>query len=205
MPQKVVDQLGARVGRFRFLPLGPREQHLRLDVHQRAGHHEELPGRFEIQFLDQIEVAEVFLGDTRDGDVVNIEIILADQKQQEVQRPFEVLQANVNRFHQLSPFRGNVWVKNRISSSRVLSFPSQRACRKASKMRVKSGPGLYPRSRTSCPDRQGVLSWNRRQSWTGCLRGNIARTRTASSKKVTTSRDKVRDDARFASCNVNCP
>ena len=37
--------------------LGPRQQHLRLDVDERRGHHQELPGDIEIEILHQLNAS----------------------------------------------------------------------------------------------------------------------------------------------------
>ena len=52
------DQRVARVFLLAFdacSRLGPRQQHLRLDVNQRRGHHQELARDVEIQLLHQLE------------------------------------------------------------------------------------------------------------------------------------------------------
>ena len=73
--------------------VGARQQHPRLDVDQRRRHHQELARDVEVHLLHQIDVVEVLLGDQRDRDVVDAELVLPDQMQQEIERALEVLRA----------------------------------------------------------------------------------------------------------------
>src|SRR5512141_64893 len=66
-----------------------RQQRLRLDVDEGGGHHQELARDLEVQRLQHVEVGEVLLGDPGDGDVVDVELLLADQVQQDVEGPLE--------------------------------------------------------------------------------------------------------------------
>src|SRR3989441_6384164 len=66
--------------------------HPGLDVDQRGRHHQELAGDYQVQRLHRADVVEVLLGDHRDRDVVNVDLVLLDQMQQEVQRTLELIQ-----------------------------------------------------------------------------------------------------------------
>jgi segregation and condensation protein A len=70
-----------------------RQQRSRFDVDQRRRHHQELSGDVEVQLLHQIDVLDVLRGDKRDGNVVDVDLVLLDQMQQQVERTLEVLQA----------------------------------------------------------------------------------------------------------------
>ena len=87
--EKAVDQLVARV----FLPFGAgqrvgRQQHLRLDVNQHRGHIDELGRNVYIQFAELFDVCEVLAGDLGDRDIVDIDVLFADEVEQQVERAF---------------------------------------------------------------------------------------------------------------------
>ena len=65
----------------------PRQQHARLDLGQRRGHHQILAGELELQFLHQLDVLHVLAGDLGDRDVENVDVLPADQVQQQIERP----------------------------------------------------------------------------------------------------------------------
>ena len=56
---------------------------------QRRGHHQELPGHVEIELLHHLDVQQVLLGNQRDGDVVDVDLVLANEVQQQVERSLE--------------------------------------------------------------------------------------------------------------------
>ncbi|SLM48652.1 protein of unknown function [Nitrospira japonica] len=72
-----------------------RQQHLRLDLEQRGGHDQKLPRNGEIQLGHRFEVVEVLAGDQRDGNVIDIDLALLDEMQQKIERPLEILDANL--------------------------------------------------------------------------------------------------------------
>ena len=61
----------------------------RFYLHQRRGHHQEIPGQVDIEALEHLHVSQVLLGDPGNGDVVDIDLFFADQIQQQIQRPRE--------------------------------------------------------------------------------------------------------------------
>jgi hypothetical protein len=52
-----------------------RQQHPRLDPRQRRGHHEVLARDVELELAHQLEVLEVLLGDPRDRDVGDVDLV----------------------------------------------------------------------------------------------------------------------------------
>jgi hypothetical protein len=66
-----------------------RQEHARLDAGERRGHLEVLGGDVEVQHLHRVDVLEVLLGDEPDGDVDDVELVLADQVQEQLERPRE--------------------------------------------------------------------------------------------------------------------
>ena len=68
------------------------EEHPGLDEHELGGHGDELAGHLQVHPLAQLQVAEVLVQDQRDGDILYLDLIFAQQEQYEVQRSLEVLQ-----------------------------------------------------------------------------------------------------------------
>ncbi len=66
------------------------EHHPRLDGHQHAGHQDKFAGHLQIQLFHQVNVLQELLGDIRDRDVVDIELIPLDEEQEQVERTFEI-------------------------------------------------------------------------------------------------------------------
>ena len=62
---------------------------------QRRGHHQELTCHVEVEVLHQRDVAEVLLGDERDRDVVDVQLVLANQVQEQVERPLEGIELDL--------------------------------------------------------------------------------------------------------------
>ena len=76
---------------------GARQQHARLDLGQRRGHHQVLAGELELHFLHQLDVLHVLARDLGDRDVEDVEVLPADQVQQQVERTFERLEEHLER------------------------------------------------------------------------------------------------------------
>ena len=83
LEQPADERLARILFRILLRGIGPRQQHARLDVNQRRGHHEELPRDVEVQLLHQVEVVEVLLGDERDRNVVDVHLVLLDEVEQQ--------------------------------------------------------------------------------------------------------------------------
>ena len=75
---------------------------------QRRRHHQELTGDVEIQVLHQLDVVEVLLGDQRDRDVVDVHLVLANEVQEQIERPLEGVELDlvgVGRRFEIDVFR----------------------------------------------------------------------------------------------------
>ena len=84
--EQPADQLGPRiVPGFRAIP--PRQQHLRLDAQQPRGHLEVLRRFVQPQRAD---ADQELLGDPRDRDVVDVDLLLAEEREQQVEGPAEM-------------------------------------------------------------------------------------------------------------------
>ena len=86
-------ELGARI-LPRFVVLVPRQEHPRLDTQQLRRHLEVLRGLIEGERRDG---REELLGDARDRDVANVELLVADEREQEVERSGELGQLDDER------------------------------------------------------------------------------------------------------------
>ena len=71
-----------------------RQEHAALDVHQRRGHDEEVARQFKVVLLLCPEDLEVLLRDLLDRDIIDIDLVLADQEKEEVERTLEDIQAD---------------------------------------------------------------------------------------------------------------
>ncbi len=88
--KQAAHQLGAWVfGLLAFGYLFRRQQHARLDFNQHRGHQQVFSRQFEVGSADFIDIHQVLARHRRHRDVKNIEVLLADQVQQQVQRAFK--------------------------------------------------------------------------------------------------------------------
>ncbi len=71
------------------------QQHLGLDVDQRRGHVDELGAQVDIQLAGLFHVREVLLRDGCDGDVLDFDLLAADQIEKQIERTVVVLQVEV--------------------------------------------------------------------------------------------------------------
>ncbi len=96
--EQAAHQLGARV--FGFLALGRllgRQQHARLDLDQHRRHQQVLGGELEVGLAHFVDVAQVLPRQPRHRDVEDVEVLLADQVEQQVERAFEGLEEDLQR------------------------------------------------------------------------------------------------------------
>ena len=67
-------------------PLGSRrQQHLALDVDEQRRHVNELRGHVHVQVLQVLHVAQILRRNLGDGNVINVDVLLADKVQQEIE------------------------------------------------------------------------------------------------------------------------
>ena len=85
--EEALDEFAARVFGFAAEDVGgvAREQGLRLDVDEQRGHVDELAGGVDVDLLEVVGVLEELAGDAGDGDVVDVDVLLADEVEQEVE------------------------------------------------------------------------------------------------------------------------
>src|SRR5262249_32034118 len=140
---ELLHELAARVFGLLRLALGWWQQQARLDLHERRRHHQILARQVEVQLLEEAKVGEILVCDQRDRNVVNVDLVLLDQVQQEIERPFEDVELKA-RIH-TSPTASR--------TSRIVSLAT--ACARR-----------LPSSSTSVTS-DGLVSISRRRSWIG--------------------------------------
>ena len=74
-----------------------RQQQSRFDFRQNCRHHQIFGGQFQTQILHQFDVVDVLTRDLGNRDVENIEILPADQIEQQVQRSLECFENDFQR------------------------------------------------------------------------------------------------------------
>src|SRR5690606_42157640 len=77
---------GVVVAAFGDGGLAAGEEHAAFDLHEGGGHDEELAGDVEVELLERVEHVDVLAGDRFDGDVVDIQLVLFDEKEEEVEQ-----------------------------------------------------------------------------------------------------------------------
>jgi hypothetical protein len=83
-------QLGTRVfGLVGALHLLGWQQHARLDLDEHRRHQQVLGGQLEVVLADLIDVGQVLARDVGQRDVEDVEVLLADQVEQQVERALE--------------------------------------------------------------------------------------------------------------------
>ncbi len=91
-------QLGARIVFVRtFSRRRPRQQHARLDLREHRGHQQIFAGELQLQLRHHLDVLHVLTSDLGDRNVQDVEVLLADQVQQQIERPFERGQEHLQR------------------------------------------------------------------------------------------------------------
>ena len=90
--QQSAHQFGARVvGFLACSPGAGQQQHARLDLDQHRGHQQVFAGELEVASRTLLDIAEVLAREVGHRDVEDVEVLLADQIQQQVERAFEGL------------------------------------------------------------------------------------------------------------------
>src|SRR5256885_12993074 len=74
-----------------------RSQHARLDLDEHGRHQQVLGRQLEVAAADLVDIAHVLARHVQHGNVEDVEVLLADQVQQQVQRPFEGFEEDLQR------------------------------------------------------------------------------------------------------------
>jgi len=95
-----LNQLPARIdvllgGRFLGGLLFFGQQEAALDVHEGRGHHEKLARDLEFQLFHASEHGQILGQHFLHRDVVNIDLVLADEKQQQIERSLKGRESDV--------------------------------------------------------------------------------------------------------------
>ena len=90
-------ELGARIVFDAFFGRRPRQQQARFDLGQDRGHHQVFGGQLELHVVHQLDVVDVLARDFGDRDVEDVEVLAADQVQQQIERTFERFEDDFQR------------------------------------------------------------------------------------------------------------
>ena len=91
-------ELGARIGILaRLGGVHARQQHARFDLGERRRHQQVFAGQLELQHLHELDVTGVLSRDLGDRDVQNVEVLPADQIEQQIERALEGLEKHLER------------------------------------------------------------------------------------------------------------
>ena len=93
--QQLAHQLGAGV--FLFFVAG--QQAGRLDVNQPGGHLQKFTGDLHLVFPQGADVGHVLLQQITDIDIINTDLMLGEQRQDEIQRPLIFIDLKGEFFH----------------------------------------------------------------------------------------------------------
>ena len=69
------------------------QEHSGLDEHQLSGHGDKLAGHLQIHLLAQLQVGQILLQNEGDGDILYLDLVLAQQIEDQIQRALKVLHA----------------------------------------------------------------------------------------------------------------
>jgi hypothetical protein len=73
------------------------QQHARLDLDQHRRHQQVFGSQFQVALADLLDIFQVLQGDLGHRDVEDVEVLLADQVEQQVERPFEGVEEDLER------------------------------------------------------------------------------------------------------------
>ena len=75
----------------------PRQKHAGLALGQGRGHHEVFRGQFQPHVLHHLDVLDVLSRDVRDGYIEDVEVLSPYQVEEQVERPLEGLEDDLER------------------------------------------------------------------------------------------------------------
>ena len=95
--KEAAHQFRARVGRFFVVGLLHRQQHARLDLDQHRRHQQVFRRQIKLICLHLGNIVQILLGNLHHRNIKDIDILLADEVQQQIQRPLEAAQYHLQR------------------------------------------------------------------------------------------------------------
>ncbi len=90
-------ELGARIFQFTRFVQATWQQHLRFYAHERGCHFQKFTGQVQTEVLNLANRQQKLLGDLCNRNIENIDILLANQMQQQIERTLETIQLNKKR------------------------------------------------------------------------------------------------------------
>src|SRR5258708_2493934 len=96
MLKQTINQLSARIDElFLFSQRITRQEHARLQLDQLRSHNQKIASHGQIEFLHHIQIAKILVSDSRDRNVVDVHLLLANQVKQQIKRTFELAQGDL--------------------------------------------------------------------------------------------------------------
>ena len=86
--KQAIDQFGSRIVFGRWSIRIARQQHLRLNVNEYRGHINKVGSDVHVQLSKFFDICQILSRDSGNRDVVDIDILLANQVEQKVERAF---------------------------------------------------------------------------------------------------------------------
>src|SRR5205823_299385 len=83
---------------------------LALNLHERAGHHDEVADALHVEDRHDVEVVLELLEDARDGDVADVHLVALDEVQQQVERAAERVEIDLVIVHERWPVARGWWL-----------------------------------------------------------------------------------------------
>ena len=83
-------QLSFRIVFGTFLCFVTRQQHFGFDAHQCSSHKNKLAGQLHIQTVHLVDIVQKVIGDACNRDILYVQFIALDEKQQQVEGPFKL-------------------------------------------------------------------------------------------------------------------
>ena len=84
MVEIALPELDVRIG-----DLLPRQEGLGLEIDQDGGHQQEFGLAVDGDERTVLQIDQIFPGDDGDGDVVDLDLLFLDEKEEQIQRPLE--------------------------------------------------------------------------------------------------------------------
>ena len=127
-----------------------RQQQARLEIGEPRRHHEIVGGKFEPQLARLLDEGEILVGERQDRDLREIDLLLARERQQQIERAFEALDIDDQRLL----VGGEIGRKRSFrSSSAIMRSPS---CRRIPARARATSNGAGARRRRRAPHRRAA-------------------------------------------------
>src|SRR5580692_3308607 len=96
-PQPLRQRIGHVLGADTFGRMRLRQQQARFQISEPRRHHQVIGGKFQPHFAGRVDEGEVLVGKRENGDLGEVDLLLARQRQQKVERAFKALDIDHQR------------------------------------------------------------------------------------------------------------